>query len=115
MPFVMLSDAMPKQIDGADTIIVLTVVSLAVAFLQFFCCWKWRNIFISLIPGVVDLGLIATFFILLTRTTDPELVEGYAAYLEIFVDMFGAILGGWAAWFTYRFSGKKSGGNPFGY
>ena len=64
MPFVMLSDAMPKQIDGLDTFIVLAVVALAVTYLQFFCCWKWRNFFISIIPGLVDIALIVTFFIL---------------------------------------------------
>ncbi len=106
---------MPEQIDGVSSVIVLTVAAIAVICLQFFCCWKWRNFFIRIIPGIIDIGLMVTFFVLMTREQDKAIAEGYLAYLEIFGIMFGAVLAGWLIWAIYCLAHRKITGNPAGY
>ena len=115
MTGMILSAGMPEQIDGVSSVIVITVAAIAVVCLQFFCCWKWQNWLFRLIPGVVDLGIMATFFMLMTRALDREIAEGYEACLEIFAIMFGAVLAGWLAWFLYVLAHNKFNGNPAGY
>ena len=115
MANVMLSAGIPERIDGVEGIVVIIVAALAVVCLQFFCCWKWRNIFFRVIPALVDIGFLVTFFILMTRTADKELADGYATYLEIFAIMGGAVLAGWLCWLGYCIAHRKITGNPAGY
>ena len=115
MANVMLSAGIPERIDGVEGIVVIIVAALAVVCLQFFCCWKWRNIFFRLIPALVDIGFLVTFFVLWTRAANTDIRDGYATYLEIFAIMGGAVLAGWLCWLGYYVAHWKITGNPAGY
>lgn len=115
MANVMLSAGIPERIDGVEGIVVIIVAALAVVCLQFFCCWKWQNFFIRILPGAVGVGLITTFFILMTRAAEKEIAEGFATLVEIFGIMLCAVLVGWLVWLIYCIAHNKISRNPAGY
>ena len=118
MPFVLTQAApevIPEIIDGVDTYIVLFFVALAVGVLQFFCCWKWQNIFVRLIPTVITFLGVVVFFILTTTVSEGWIALGYLAYTVICGILFGATLVGWLAWFIFCVAHGRISFNPIGY
>lgn len=115
MPYIALANAVPDQIDGVSSIVVLSFAALAVIVLQVFFCWKWQNLLIELIPTGVGFGLIVTFFILMTRAATETLLETFRCGLVISAIMLGAVAVGWVVWFIYCIVHNYSRGNPAGY
>jgi len=108
---------MPEIIDGVDGAIVMTIVSIAVICLQFFCCWKWNHILVRLLPIITTAICALVFFILMSRVPADaqQLYEEYTAGLIISGTLLGASVAGWIAWNVYCFAHGRTRRNPAGY
>ncbi len=106
---------MPEQIDGISSIIVLSFAALAVVCLQFFCCWKWDNFFIRIIPTAVTFVCSVVFFVMMSRAATSDLRDAYCCGLIISAMMLGATALGWISWLVYCFAHGRIRLNPAGY
>lgn len=102
-------------IDGVSSDIVICVVAFAVVCLQFFCCWKWGNLLIRLLPAITCVGAIVTFFILMTRVAEGFEALGYLVYMILSAIMLGAVVVGWLVWLVFCIAHNRVGSNPDGY
>ena len=102
-------------IDGVETGLVMLFVSIAIIAIQFFCCWKWDNPLIWLIPTVVNIILIIIAFILFANSPDEVAFWKRLDLFHYSLIALGADGLGWLTWIIWR--AVRNGGpqNPAGY
>ena len=102
-------------IDGVSDIIVISVVAIAFVCRQFFCCWKWQNLFVRLLPTISTFVAAVVFFILMTQVAEGWEVLGYLILIIYAGIMLGATLVGWIAWAIFCAAHNRTSLNPDGY
>ena len=100
---------MPELIDGVNSDIVIAIVALGVACLQFFFSWKWDNVFAKLAPTLVFAVFMLFCFLMMTLFGEGWAVLGWLVWWIISLIMLVADGAGWLAYAIYRIVEE---GNP---
>ena len=103
------------EIGDVNAGVVIFFIGLAVFSLQFFCCWKWDNLFVRLLPSIVALSFTAYFFIMMTQVAEGWDAIGYLFLMIYAAIMLGVTILGWIAWGIFCFCHNKVSRNPEGY
>jgi hypothetical protein len=99
----------PELIDGVSSDIVIAVIAMGVACLQFFFSWKWDNLFAKLAPTLVfAIGMLFCFLMMALFGQGLEVI-GWLVWWIISLIMLVADGAGWLAYAIYR---MVSEGNP---
>ncbi len=102
------------EIMGVPGEIVLIFISIAVIAIQFFCCWKWGNPLIGLIPTAVCIICVITFFLFFVSSTE-ETFEAWGITLVCSIVALGADGLGWLTWVIWNAVRNSGPSNPAGY
>jgi hypothetical protein len=97
-------------IDGVTLDIIMVFVCVAMAITQFFFSWKFYNIFMKLLPSIVNVGAIIFFFTMLENTSADWKTIFICSLITLAADILGWIT--WAVWNGVRNSEPR---NPTGY
>ena len=103
------------KIGGVDDGIVIFFIGLAIFSLQFFCCWKWDNILVRLLPSIATLGYAIVFFVMATRVQNPGQAEECWKQIVYAGIMLGTTILGWIVWGIFCLCHSRVSRNPDGY
>lgn len=92
---------MPELIDGVNSNIVIIVVALGFACLQFFFSWKWDNVFIKLAPTIAFSVFMIFCFLMMYFGQGWDSI-GWLIWWIISLVFLAADGIGWIAYAIYR-------------